>query len=61
MGVLCLVLILLFSTLFPSSYAIVLMGQRKLVALLQLTLSCLVTVSVLWLFLFWSAESDCGI
>ena len=31
--VLCLVLVLLFSTLSPSSFAIILMGKRELVAL----------------------------
>ena len=33
-GVLCLVLVFLFSTLCTSSFAIVLMGKRELVALL---------------------------
>ena len=33
-GVLCLVLVLLFSTLCPSSVAITLMGKRESVALL---------------------------
>ena len=33
-GVLCLVIVLLFSTLCPSSFAIILMGNRELVALL---------------------------
>ena len=33
-GVLCLVLVLLFSTLYQSSYEIILMGKRELVALL---------------------------
>ena len=33
-GVLCLVLVLLFSTLCPSSFAITLMGKRELAALL---------------------------
>ena len=32
-GVLCLVLVLLSSTLCPSSFAIILMGKRELVAL----------------------------
>ena len=31
-GVLCLVLVLLFSTLCPSSFAIILMGKIQLVA-----------------------------
>ena len=46
-GVLCLVLVLLFCTLCPSSFAIILLGKRELVALLN----CLVTVSVMRLFL----------
>ena len=33
-GVLCLVFYVLFSTLCPSSFAIILMGKRELVALL---------------------------
>ena len=33
-GGLCLVLVLLFSTLFPSSFAIILMRKKELVALL---------------------------
>ena len=33
-GVLCLVLVLLFSTLWPSSFAFIFMGKRELVALL---------------------------
>ena len=33
-GVLCLALFLLFSTLCPSSFAIILTGKRELVALL---------------------------
>ena len=51
MGVLCLVLVLLFSTLYPSSFTIILMGKRELVALFYLSLWCLVTVNVVWLFL----------
>ena len=35
-GVLCLVLDFLFSTLCPSSFAFILMGKRELVALLCL-------------------------
>ena len=34
MGVLCLTIVLLFRTLCPSSFAIILMGKRDLVALL---------------------------
>ena len=48
-----------------SSFAIILTRKRELVALLLLSLGCLVTVNVLWLFLFgvlgWSAVCDCGI
>ena len=50
-GALCLVLVLLFSTLCPSSFAIILMGKRELLALLKLSSRCLVIASVLWLFL----------
>ena len=51
MGVLCLVLVFLFRTLYPSSFAIILMGKRQFVALLELSSWCLVTVNVVWLFL----------
>ena len=63
MGFLCLILVLLFSTLCPSSVAITLMGKRELVALLCVS-------DVLWPLVFfrsshvtmyWSAVSDCGI
>ena len=37
----------LFSTLFPSSFAIILIGKKELVALLQLSSSCIVTDGVL--------------
>ena len=33
-GVVCLVIVLLFGTLCPSSFAIILIGKRELVALL---------------------------
>ena len=33
-GTLCLVLVMLFNTLCPSSFAIILIGKRELVALL---------------------------
>ena len=49
--ILCLVLVLLFSTLCSSSFAIILMRKRELVALLKLSSWCLVTVNFLWLFL----------
>ena len=51
MGVLCFVLALVFSNLCPTSFAILLMGQRELIDLLLLSSWCLVTVSILWLFL----------
>ena len=47
--VLCLVLVVLFNNLCPSSFAILVMGKRELVALLKRS-SCLVTFRVLWLF-----------
>ena len=55
-GILCLVLVLLFSTLCQSSFVIILRErererERELVALLYLSSWCPVTVSVLWLFL----------
>ena len=50
-GVLYLVLVLLFSFLCPSSFAIIEMVKKELVALLYLSSWCIVTVSVLWLFL----------
>ena len=34
-----------------SSFAIILKGKRKLVALLLLSYRCIVTINVLWLFL----------
>ena len=36
-GVLCLVIVLIFGTLCPSSFAITLMGKRELVAVLKLS------------------------
>ena len=64
-GVLCWVLHLLFSTLAPSSFAIILMGMKEVVALLYLSSWCLVAVSVMWLFpngaMGLCAVSDCGI
>ena len=50
-GILCLVLVLFFSTLSPSSFATILMGSRELVPLLYLSSWCLVAVYALWLFL----------
>ena len=54
MGVLCLFLVLLCSTVCPSSFVIILMGKRELVALRYICLKssvCLVIVSIMWLFL----------
>ena len=42
---------LLFSNLSPSSFAIIFMGRRELVALRELTYWCILIVSILWLFL----------
>ena len=46
-GAMCLVLVLLFSTLLPSSLPIILIAKKELVALLKLSSLCLLTVSVL--------------
>ena len=46
------VFVLLCITKFVhSSFEIILKGKRKLVALLLLSYSCIVTINVLWLFL----------
>ena len=47
----------------PSSFAIILMGKRELVALLSLSSWCLVLVERLFLAVPWglSAVCDCGI
>ena len=54
MGVLCFVLVLLFSTLCHSTFAIIVMGERERESWL-LYFNCLsdvfVAVGVLWLFL----------
>ena len=47
---LCLVLVLLFNALCPS-FAIILMGKRKLVGLLRPPFRCIVTISVQLIFL----------
>ena len=63
-GVLCLILVLLFSTLCPSSFAIVLMDNRELVALLDfLHMSCdsLYSVALSHCAVCRSAVCDCGI
>ena len=57
-GFLCFVLDLLFITLRPSSFVIILMGKRELVALLYLSSCCHVTVSVAWLFLMVDLQCD---
>ena len=44
---LCLILVLLFSTLYPSSFAIIMVGNGELVALLKYSSCYLVTLSVL--------------
>ena len=49
-GTLCLVFVLLFATLCPSSFAISLMGERELVALFFNCLPDGLLFSVLWLF-----------
>ena len=45
------VFVLLFITLYPSSFAIILKRKRKLVALLLLSYRCFAIINVLWLFL----------
>ena len=67
MGVLCLIFVLSFSTFYSSGFAIILMGQRELVA------GCF-TLTVFLMFcdsqyslalpysaMGWSAVCDCGI
>ena len=51
MGVLCLSWFCYAFLCVHSSFAIILKRKRKLVALLLLSYSCIVTVNVLWLFL----------
>ena len=57
------VVVLVFITLCPSSFAIILMTKRELVALLLLSFECLVKCSVALPHgaLSWSAVCDCGI
>ena len=50
-GVLCLSLFCYALLCVHSSFAINLKRNRKLVALLLLSYSCIVTINVLWLFL----------
>ena len=67
MGVLCLVIVLFFSTLCPSSFTFILMGKRELPRLLYC--NCLPDVLLLLCFALphggvgWSAVYmfDCGI
>ena len=51
MGVLCLTLFCYALLCVHSSYAIILETKRKLVALILLSYRCIVTITVLWLFL----------
>ena len=50
-GVLCLSLFCYALLCVHSSFAIILKRKRKLVALLLLSYRCIVTISVLWVFL----------
>ena len=50
-GVMCLSLLCYVLLCVHSSFAIILQGKRKLVALLLLSYRCIVTINVLWLFL----------
>ena len=50
-GVLCLSLFCYALLCVHSSFAIILKGKRKLVALLLLSYRCIVTINVLWLFI----------
>ena len=65
MGILCLVLVLLFSTLCPSSVAITFMGKGELVCftLIVFLMSCGCSCSVAFPngSMCWSAVYDCGI
>ena len=58
-GVLCLSLVWYALLIVRSSFAIILTSMRELVALLVLSFGCLVTVSVLWLFIMvpWVVSS----
>ena len=65
MWVLCLVLVLLFSSLCPSSFAFILKGKRELVALLLTVFlmycDSLCSVALPHGAVGWSAMCDCGI
>ena len=50
-GILCLSLLCYALLCVHSSFAIILKGKRKLVALLLLSYRCIVTINGLWLFL----------
>ena len=63
-GVQCLIIVLLFRTLFHSSLAIILMGKRELVALLisfLMSCDCKCALVVPHGAMGWSAVCDCGI
>ena len=61
----CLVLVLLFGTLCPSSFATILMGEKRAVcfALIVFLMSCdsLCSVALSHGVMGWSAVCDCGI
>ena len=59
-GVLCLVLVLSFGTSCPSSFAIILMGKRELVALLKYCDSQY-TVALPHGAVGWSAVCECSV
>ena len=63
MEVLCLVFVLLFSTLCPFSFAIILMEKSEQVALLYFLMSCGSQCSVAFPHgpMGWSAICDCCI
>ena len=50
-GFLGLVVVLWCNTLYPSSFAIILMRKKELVSLLYLSSWCIVAVGVMWFFL----------
>ena len=68
MGVLCLALVLLFSTLYPSSFAIILMGKRErdragcfTLIVFLMSCGCKCSVALPLGAVGWSAVCDCGI
>ena len=52
---------LLFNNLRPPSFAIILIGKRERIALLELSSLCLCLVSLPHGALGWSAVCNCGI